>query len=377
MVALARKTLWREWQRFVPAVLAVGFAGLLLTVQAALVLGIFGSAAVYMKASSGDLWAGYPGTQSVNLGRGINADVEMALRMEPDVSAVEPMQWLDADWRSGHQNGGVSIAAIGINPHADGMLFDHLLTPTQRQLLLQPGAVIVDRADLDQLATRVGDWAWINSHQVAVVGSVAGLRALGGVNVLGSLDTVRSLNGDPRDRGHPTYLVARLRHPALAAQVCDRLNRQTTFGAHAVWTTEAFSWRSQMFWMLDTGAGVAVLFLAAIVLVVGVVVAGQALTAVVIGSAREYATLNALGAGRRALSWVVLEQSAWIGAVGLLIGGVLSASLLVIAASRDVPVAMNTLAATVCALLVLMLALVSGLVAMRGLLRADPALLLR
>ena len=48
IVALARKTLLHEWRRFLPAVVAVAFSGLLLMVQAALVLGIFGSAAVYM-----------------------------------------------------------------------------------------------------------------------------------------------------------------------------------------------------------------------------------------------------------------------------------------------------------------------------------------
>jgi putative ABC transport system permease protein len=120
-----------------------------------------------------------------------------------------------------------------------------------------------------------------------------------------------------------------------------------------------------------------VLFLAAIVLVVGAVVASQALTAVVIGSAREYATLNALGAGKAALRWVVLEQAAWIGGLGLVLGSLLSTALLVVAYSRDVPVDMNLATALTCAVLVLALAMTSGLFAMRGLMRADPSLLLR
>ncbi len=54
MVALARKTLIYEWRRFLPAMLAVGFAGLLQLLQAALVLGIFGSTSVYITGSSAD-----------------------------------------------------------------------------------------------------------------------------------------------------------------------------------------------------------------------------------------------------------------------------------------------------------------------------------
>lgn len=63
--------------------------------------------------------------------------------------------------------------------------------------------------------------------------------------------------------------------------------------------------------------------------------------------------------------------------LGLLVGGLTSALLLSFAAHHDVPVAMNLPVALVCAAMVLSLALFSGLVAMRGLLRADPALLLR
>ncbi|MCV5647391.1 hypothetical protein OFN55_32165, partial [Escherichia coli] len=91
-------------------------------------------------------------------------------------------------------------------------------------------------------------------------------------------------------------------------------------------------------WLLDTGAGIAVLFMAVIVCIVGAIVTSQSLTAVVIASAREYATLNALGASLRALSRVVLEQSCWIGGLGLAIGGLTSAVLLFIAARNDVPV---------------------------------------
>ncbi|MGH8079498.1 MAG: ABC transporter permease, partial [Lysobacter sp.] len=58
MTSLARQTLLFEWRRFLPAVLAIGFSSLLLLLQAALVLGIFGSASVYVSGSSADLWMG-------------------------------------------------------------------------------------------------------------------------------------------------------------------------------------------------------------------------------------------------------------------------------------------------------------------------------
>jgi len=377
MVALARKTLIYEWRRFVPAIVAVGFAGLLQLLQAALVLGIFGSAAVYITGSSADLWAGYPGTQSVNLGRSIDAGVEMRLRMDPAVTAVEPFHWVDADWRGPNDTGGVSVFVSGINAHPDGMLFARALPPALRARLNEPDAVIVDRADLENLGVGVGDTAVINGHRVRVVGVSNGLRALGGVNVVASLATAASLDTDPSNATRMTYFVAKLHDPAQANEVAARLRGNRAFGNYDVWTAKDFARRSQLYWIFDTGAGAGVLFLAGIVFLVGAVITSQTLVAAVIGSIREYATLNALGVGVGALRKVVMEQAFWVGALGLLGSALLGAIALALARARSVPVSLGPWATVACLSLCMALAIVSGLAAMRSLRRADPATLLR
>jgi putative ABC transport system permease protein len=356
MIALARKTLVHEWRRFVPSVFAVGFSGVLLAMQAALVLGIFGSAALYVTASSADIWVGYPGTQSVNFGRTIGRDVDMRLRMDPDVAAVEPYIWVDGDWRSsvvaggagGEHGGGVSVYLSGIATDASSLLFSRVLQPWQRQRLREPGAVIVDRADLHTLGVDEGGVAWVNNHRVQVVAAVDGLRGLGGVNVLASLATAREITGDAGQGS--TYFVARVRQGASAKAVKQRLNQTTpSFGPYEAWTAREFARRSQR----------------------------QSLKAVVAASSREYAVLNALGVSRAALGRVVVEQACWIGGLGFVMAALASALLLALATAYRVPVALNASAVLACAVLVAVLSLLSGLGAMRSLLRADPATLLR
>ena len=382
MIALARKTLIYEWRRFVPSVFAVGFSGVLLAMQAALVLGIFGSAAIYVTASSADLWVGYPGTQSVNFGRNIGSDVEMRLRMDPDVAAVESFVWVDGDWRAragaqGAAGGGVSVYLSGVSTADNSMMFTKVLTSWQRQLLREPGAVIVDRADLGTLGAQEGSTAWINNHAVKIVAAVDGLRGLGGVNVIASLSTTREIAETSAEHGS-TYFVARLKQGAKAGEAQARLSRSSSsFGPYEVWTADAFARRSQRYWMLDTGAGAGVLFMAVIVCLVGAIVTSQSLKAVVAGSAREYAVLNALGVSRAALGRVVVEQACWIGGLGFVLAALASAVLLSIASAYRVPVALNLSAVLACGFLVAVLSLLSGLGAMRSLLRADPATLLR
>lgn len=382
MIALARKTLVYEWRRFVPSVFAVGFSGVLLAMQAALVLGIFGSAAVYVTASSADIWVGYPGTQSVNFGRNIDADVEMRLRMEPGIKAVEPYLWIDGDWRArdsvaSANKGGVSIYLSGVSTADGALMFTKILAPWHRQRLREPGTVIVDRADLGTLGTQEGGTAWINNHPVRIVAAVDGLRGLGGVNVITSLASAREIaEGDTRHGS--TYFVASVHNGVSPAAVQKSVSDQrSSFGAFEAWTAESFARRSQRYWMFDTGAGAGVLFMAIIVCLVGSIVTSQSLKAVVAGSAREYAVLNALGVSRGALGRVVIEQACWIGGLGFVLAAFASAVLLSIASAYRVPVALSLSAVLGCAFLVAVLSLLSGLGAMRSLLRADPATLLR
>ncbi|WP_423599993.1 FtsX-like permease family protein [Roseateles sp. MS654] len=376
MIALARKTLVYEWRRFLPVVLAIGFSGVLLTVQAALVLGIFGNASLYVSQSSGDLWVGYPGTQSVNFGRAVSPDIPMRLRLDPEARRVEAYEWVDGDWTSERTGASVSIYLSGIATHPDALMFSRLLPAPLRQALREPGAVVVDPADMATLGVDAGARAWINGQAVRVVGQLPGLRGLGGVNVLSSLDTARAVAN--RTATGATYYVAKLREGANAEQVRARLaHLPASLGPSEVWTAQEFAWRSQQYWLLDTGAGVAVVFMTAIVCLVGAIITGQSLKSAIAGSSREYATLNALGVGRGAMVRVVLEQAAMLGGVGAGLAAVVSAALLVTARMQQVPVAMNLPVAIACALVVAALVLLSSVSAVRQQLRIEPALLLR
>lgn len=378
MVSLARKTLRHDWRLFLPAALAIGFASLLLLMQAALVLGIFGSASVYVSGSGADVWVGYPGTQSVEQGRPIDVNLSALLDMDPDVARIEPFLWLDGDWHGAVGNkGDVSVFISGIDPRPGGLMFSRVLTPELRAKLRVPDAVIVDRAELSKLGADIGSRAWINGHAVRVVGVARGLRALGGVNIVASLDTARWLDAGDAHPGWPTYYVAKLRDPARVDAATARINAQSGFGRHQAWTADDFTRRSILFWMFDTGAGAGVLFLAGVVFLVGAVIGSQTLVAAVVSSVREYATLNALGVGLHELRWVVLEQAFWVGAAGVLGAMTAGALLIGLARMRDVPVVFNLAISAACIVAVMALAAVSGLVALRGLRRADPAVLLR
>ena len=377
IVALARKTLIYEWRRFFPATLAVAFSGLLLLMQSALIFGIFNTASVYIRSSKSDLWVGYPGTQSIELGRPVSKDIEMLLRMDANVAQIESFQWLDGDWRGSASHGGMSVFISGIDPRPNGLMFSEALNGELRQRLLEPGGVIIDRADLDKLGLDIGASASINRQRVRIVGVASGLRALGGVNIVTSLATARYLSSDSAVNNNVAYYVLRLHDPANIEATRAHLAGAGSAKRYAVWTRDEFARRAVRYWMFETGAGLGSLFLAAVVFLVGVAITSQTLMSAVAGSVREYATLQALGVSFRDLRNVVLEQAGWVGAIGLLIGGVLSALIAALARQQDVPVDLDALTILVCGVLVMGIALVSGLMAVSALRHADPETLLR
>ena len=69
MVSIARSGLRHDWRRYLAAVLAVTFSGLLVVVQLALLLGMFATVSVAIDRSTADLWIGARNTPSVDLGR--------------------------------------------------------------------------------------------------------------------------------------------------------------------------------------------------------------------------------------------------------------------------------------------------------------------
>lgn len=374
MIPLARKTLIHEWRRFLPAMLAVAFSGVLLLMQTALVFGILGATAVYMRESNAQVWVGYPGTQTIELGRPIPPTAHTALLADPGVAQVEPFAWFNGDWQGPPHAGGVSVFVSGISTEPDGLMFSRVLTPAQRALLDQPFTIIVDRTELSKLGLPIGGRALLNGQLVKLVGVATGISAFGGVNVVASLATARALDNGSGG-GEVEYYVAKLKPGADADAVARRVDRDAR--GYTAWTASSFARDAVLYWMFQTAAGVSAIFLAAVVFVVGAVITSQTLMGAIAGSIGEYATLHALGVGLRPLRRVVLEQSAWIGACGLVIGVVISLGLMVLARMDGVPAHINWPVWLICAAVVIGIALVSGTAAVRVLRKANPALLLR
>jgi putative ABC transport system permease protein len=375
MTSLALKTLIYDWRRFAPAAVAVGFSGLLVLVQAGLILGVFSLASVYVSRSSADLWVGYPGVQSIDLGRPITGATEYFLRLDPRVARVEPFYWGTGEWRT-DRHGRVNVYIVGLDPRPGAMALSQVLPEDLRVRLREPDAVLVDEADLGKLETRIGGLAEINGRRVRVVGVTQGLRALGGVNVIASVPTAQRLDPSVGFAGGAAYFIAGLHNPSQAAAVAADLQAIGRHRGFEVMTARGFADRSTLYWLAESGAGVAFVFGSVVAVLVAAVVTSQTLAAAVVASLKDYAALRALGFTVGSLRAIVLAQTAWIAAGGLVLAGLLTGLLAALARAQATPLVLSGPMVTAALLLVALVALGSGLWALRRVSQADPAALL-
>ena len=83
-------TIWYERQRFLPAILAVAFSAVLVAVQSGLVLGLLSMMSLPVDKATADVWVGYPGVRSVDLGRPIPERWVVRVAAQPEVERAEP-----------------------------------------------------------------------------------------------------------------------------------------------------------------------------------------------------------------------------------------------------------------------------------------------
>ncbi len=141
-----------------------------------------------------------------------------------------------------------------------------------------------------------------------------------------------------------------------------------------VFTVDELKEREQTFWLNNTPIGFAFGFGTFMGFAVGVVICYQILSGDVTDHLPQYATLKAVGYGNGFLAWVVLQESLILAVMGFAVGlGVSWAAYELLAATTGMPLRMTPDRIAWVFVGTVAMCAASGMVALIGLLRADPA----
>jgi putative ABC transport system permease protein len=366
-------TLWHDRQRYLPGVLAVAFSAVLIALQCGLLLGLLSVTALPIDNTRADIWVGGADVLSVDIATPIPSAWVSRVAEHPEVAMVEEYLQGFAKWKKA--SGGDELCIVIGSSLEDGAIgWVNVLTPQLRRLLTEPNTVVIDESERDRLglATGIDETGEINGRKVRVVGLIRGYKSLAGPYVFCSQSTARPmlrLNPD-----QTTYLLATCRDKEEAPTVVARLKPH---GDMTAFTSQDFSVHSRIHWLTKTKAGIALGYSALLGLLVGAVVTSQTLYAAIAGALREYAVLRALGIPRWRMAFAVMEQSVWVGLAGIALALPTVYGLARIAEIFGAKVLLDWWLIGSVAAITLVMALFSGLFALRSLRLVEPANLLR
>jgi putative ABC transport system permease protein len=296
------------------------------------------------------------------------------VKAQPEVDRVEKyLIWLLMADKPGSQRSICLVVGTRLDDGSLGALPQ--IGPELRAKLSEPGSVVVDESDREKLGfSAIGDYVEVMGHRARLVGMVKNVRSLAAPYLFCSVETAHRLI-DFIPQHQAIYVLASCKNPADAQTVADRLRR--LYPDMTAFTKQEFSNRTRWHWLTATKSGVAVGGSALLGLIVGAVVTSQTLYAATAASLKEYATLRALGIPRWRIGAAVLAQSAWIGGLGVAIAlpATFGVARLVDAIGAKAilpwPLVLGSAVVTV------VMALLSGLAALRSLRLIEPAQLLR
>jgi len=381
-MSLALATLLYEWRRYTAAMVALAFSGLLILAQVGMFTGIVRGITATIDRSRADIMVLGPKTDSLinsGPGSGVPMRVRPQLYMHPDVVEVAPLLGNGAMWNNVPPPGEkrktdfVQIWTVDPTPGSVSLPTDY--TEETRRALLEPLAIAVDRSSLKKLGVKLNDNAVINGKTVKVRALLDGYASMNQTIVVMSNDSYRLLGLIRRGSDNAPMLL-RIRDPARAEAVRDELNARAN-GTYRAFTRQELADANEAAIMKEQIIGLFLSFSVVLGFLIGVGITSQTLRGAILSSIKEFASLRALGVSMGSLSLIVMELSFWVGVAGLIATAVLVFGVYLLAVNGGLPMGFPLPWIVGVTILLLVIAIASGLLALGILKKSQPADLLR
>ena len=317
---LATRTLFYDRGKLAAGLVGVIFSVVLVNVQGGLFLGLIQKASLLIDRSNADIWVGHHGMHNVDFAHDIPMRWIQRVKGTPGVAAAEPMRisFSEMSLPDGKYE---TIALVGVTRHSNlGRAFN--IVEGADNALDDLKAIVVDQCDNAKLGSpKLDEIREIGGHQVRIAGKCHGILSfLVAPYVFTSHQNSAELSGtDPSKTSYFLVQVDPRFDPNLVlAEIQRRLPDAT------VQLAQDYSSTSIDFWMTRTGIGLSFGAATLMGLLVGLVMVGQTLYAMVLDRINEFATLKALGSSESEILVVLLTQALIVATVGTLIGTVIS-----------------------------------------------------
>ncbi len=400
-MSLALSTLLYEWRRYMAAVVALAFSGLLVLAQVGMFVGIGKGFTAQIDRARADIMVLGPGAKALFGGpSGLPRRMIPLVYSHPEVTQVAPLDGSGGRFQnilSPEQQareearakkagkgkgkpGGSARKSEFVNVTVIDAIPGYVTVPTDYsqsmiEALRRPYAVAVDQTALKRLGVKKGDKALYNGKTINIAVVTTGYPNIIQPTLVMSRDTLRMLGeADTGQRVGP--LMVEIRDPARAEIVAAQLNKKAD-GKFRAWTRQELADANSSAMLDDQIIGIMLGFSAFLGLLIGVAITWQTLRGAIMANIKEFASLRALGVSMGDLRNIVMELSFWVGIVGVLAAGLLTWLVSLLAVAGGVPMYFPPTLVIVVAIFLIVIAMLSGFLSLGILKNSQPADLLR
>ena len=370
---LAWRNLVTDRVRFVATLVGIAFSVVLMAVQWGLLIGSANTASGLVDHGGADFWIASHGTSNVDQAIPLPARWRFKAMSVPGVVAVEPLITRFVEWQ---RPDGRSEIVIVVGFDLDGGIGGpwNVVAGSIADLRM-PDAIMLDRIYAEKLGVdRIGQTAEIAGIRARIVGFTDGIRAFTqSPYIFTSLKTARRYAHF--DDNQTTYLVVRAAPGADRAALLSKL--RAALPVTDVWPAGTFSSMTSRYWLLTTGAGLALIVGAGLGIVVGIAIVAQTLYAATVERLSEYATLVAIGAPNSYLNQIVLRQGLISGVFGYAIGIAVAFVAVLAAADSTASLVLPWDLALEVAFVALVMCVIASFVAIHKIKTIDPTTVFR
>ncbi|RMH41516.1 MAG: FtsX-like permease family protein [Gammaproteobacteria bacterium] len=335
--------------------------------QLSVLFGLLNYMSVLVDHSNADAWVMSSNIRNADAGNLISGQYIDRIIGLPEVEWAEPVLIGNGLFRTA-DGSYESVRVIGTRrPRLS--LGPWQFIKADERALLDLEAVTVDRLDLAKLGNPVLDQITeIGDRRVRIGAITEGARGFQGTLVFASIDKVKEIARTPPGR-YSAILVRFKKAPDQQTMA----HLRAVLPKCSVYSTKELSGMTKKYYIANTGIGGSFGFSTVIAVLIGVVIITLTMYTSVLGRARDFAVMRAIGGRRRDIAVVVACEALIIAGVGVFVGFVMLATLFNATRGSAIPSFFPLYLAPALAIGAVLVSFMGSLIALRVALKADPA----
>jgi putative ABC transport system permease protein len=372
MVSIARKNLFREKGRFSATAIGIAASIMLILFGVGMAVGIWNSMVTVVDHSNANIWV--LNSQNVDLAEGqsvLQENVVGQIQALSGVKAVTPLVYSPSIAEKAGAKQTVEI--VGVDP-SNGLILPWNMISGSTSALNRNNSVIIDEsAQMGLGKLSVGDKITINNSTEEVVGICSDAKTFFYPFVFTSNQNAQVLCN--LNQNQINYILVSTLQPQDTPQIVKEIAQIN--GVNALPKSQLRA-NTVNYMLYKSGIGAMVLVFAGVGLFVAVTIVSLTIYTATMERIPEFGTLKAIGATKKDIYKILIEQAFWPATAGFAAGlGLSLTATFVITSVTIMPIEITAQLVVVVYALTVALSVLGSFLSVRKVSKIDPAIVFR